>query len=281
MAEVDVVEFKNAREFLEYLRPSADRWWSQRSAADYVFRGHSDVNYLLVPNAVRRSEEPIDLDRIAQHLQMITPGLDEVTAVHYAIAEVMRSLATVARSVGIDQVAEASELNDPFSSFELQAQLQHYGGNTLLLDWTRSPLVAAAFAAKDDGTTDICVWALNRDKFGELGMLAGIRKDGGSVELVLQDAPIVRNRYLIAQSGTFTYLRSHNSNEPDKIDWDPLERLHEHSAQCALVKIVLCRSEVAALRELLYRENISMAHLKPDLGNAVQVAVQRCLRIHS
>ncbi|QEE47488.1 FRG domain-containing protein [Rhizobium sp. WL3] len=276
MAKVDTIEFDDARAYLDYLRPSADRWWSNNNRIDYVFRGHSNEQYRLVPRAFRKAEKPSELQRLATRIMAAAPDLDEVSAYQYAITEVMMSFAAVAKSVGID-VGTAPNVPSPYQSFELLALFQHYGGETSLLDWTRSPLVAATFAAEGDDSTAICVWALNKSTFGLNGSLEHIRTDGASVELVLQDAPIERNPYLFAQSGTFTYVQSRNHSKTDKIDWEPLERLHDYSAACALTKIVLTRSEVPRLRELLFRESLSKAHLMPDLGNSVRVAIQRCL----
>ena len=55
------------------------------------------------------------------------------------------------------QIADAPTTD---AKLEWLSLLQHYGGPTRLLDVTRSPYVAAYFAADKAGNGDCAVWAL-------------------------------------------------------------------------------------------------------------------------
>lgn len=50
----------------------------------------------------------------------------------------------------------------PGISADSLALARHHLIPSRLLDWTKDPLVAAAFAANTDNDTDLCIWALNK-----------------------------------------------------------------------------------------------------------------------
>lgn len=102
---------------------------------DYWARGHSDANYKLLPSAFRKLN--------AQQERDLTNRFRARAAIRYA------------ESPNYDEIGSWLSL------------MQHYGLPTRLLDWSRSPLVAAYFAVEElvakrneTPSSDCCVWLL-------------------------------------------------------------------------------------------------------------------------
>ena len=155
------------------------------------------------------------------------------------------------------------------------AMMQHHGAATRLLDFTKSPFVAAFFALEASAGTSV-VHALNTPSlWGRAPAFdRSLRRDvidprrPGHYEryfidnrhpLVWFGEPSEMDRRLVAQSGLFVL--------PGVLD-TPLDRLLEHYAEegeTLLQTIVLAPEvRVQAMREL-YRINITYATLWPDL----------------
>lgn len=157
------------------------------------------------------------------------------------------------------------------------AMMQHHGAATRLLDFTKSPFVAAFFALESSAGESV-VYALNTPSlWGRLPAFdRSMRRDvidprrPGQFEryfinnrhpLVWFGEPSEMDRRLVAQSGLFVL--------PGVLD-TPLDRLLDHYADGSdgeppLQTIVLSpRVRAEAMREL-YRMNITYATLWPDL----------------
>ncbi len=173
VAGVKLIEFSDARAFLDYLRPSADRWWSNNNQIDYVFRGHSNEHYRLVPRAFRKAEKPSELQILAARIMASAPDLDEVSAHEYAITEVMSSFVAVAKSVGI-HVGSPPQKASPYLSFELLALLATLWGRNIAARLDSFSTCRGNLAAEGEDTAAICVWALNKSLFGQNGLLEHI-----------------------------------------------------------------------------------------------------------
>lgn len=167
------------------------------------------------------------------------------------------------------------ELDDDLSCIAL---MQHHGSPTRLLDFTKSPFVAAFFAL-ERATTDAAVWALNSPALyfdANLKRRGGARHTRDQVDprnrgvfdeyylpnrhkFVWMGEPWRMNRRLIAQSGTFLV--------PGVIDV-PIEEIlsYYRSPYDMMVKFVLpARTIRRDAMWSLYRMNITHATLFPDL----------------
>src|SRR5712691_12753295 len=94
----------------------------------WLFRGQADASWSLIPSLTRmlkRVEIPLDRIRVAEY-QLVVRFWSRAHL--YLPSAMIRSAA------------------DPVGSWIV---MQHYGVPTRLLDWTRSPYVAAYFALQD------------------------------------------------------------------------------------------------------------------------------------
>lgn len=159
---------------------------------------------------------------------------------------------------------------DADDDFEWLALMQHHGAPTRLLDFTKSPYVAAFFAL-ERAEQDAAVWAADWSRLPSLTPVTRgeIRERAPSFTLRELQAgsvlgknqigfgePYIMNRRLIAQSGTLAV--------PPVLGMSFEEVLR--SRRGVLLKLILPRAAVrpTAMHEL-YRMNITNATLFPDL----------------
>lgn len=154
------------------------------------------------------------------------------------------------------------------------ALMQHHGAPTRLLDFTKSPYVAAFFAL-EDAIGDAAVYALNTPALWSAAPRFDARltrehidpRDAGNYEryfienrlpVVWFGEPSVMDRRLVAQSGLFVI--------PGRID-EPLDEVLSgyDSPGSLLVKYVLPQAMRAQAMQHLYRMNVTNASLFPDL----------------
>ena len=168
-------------------------------------------------------------------------------------------------------LADRSVLDDDLRCLAL---MQHHGAPTRLIDFTKSPYVAAFFAL-EDATTDAAVYALNtpalwsatprfdravtRDHIDP--RLAGNYERyflGNRLPVVWFGEPSVMDRRLVAQSGLFVV--------PGQLDQALDHILDGYDAPAPLlVKYVLPLAMRAQAMHALYRMNVTNASLFPDL----------------
>lgn len=109
----------------------ASRCYFAEARGHWVFRGHSDVKYKLIPSVGRGQNTSSSLEKYERSLFDIFRR------------EAHGFLSTV-----------------PTDEWEWLSLAQHHGLPTRLLDWTHNPLVALYFAVEADTETDGQVFAL-------------------------------------------------------------------------------------------------------------------------
>ncbi|WP_119354973.1 FRG domain-containing protein [Azohydromonas sediminis] len=219
--------------------------------AGWAFRGETSAQWPLVSSLTRRLQTYCD-DK------SLWPLREE------------RALRIFRRKAHI-HLADRSALDDDLRCLAL---MQHHGAPTRLLDFTKSPYVAAFFAL-EDATGDAAVYALNTPVLWTATpafdpTLTRERIDprvagnyaryflGNRWPVLWCGEPSEMDRRLVAQSGLFVV--------PGVLD-EPLERILQHYGRTdeLIVKIVLPFAMRAQAMSALYRMNVTNASLFPDL----------------
>lgn len=220
----------------------------------FAFRGQRREEWGLRPTLTRRLMDVTKFE--PQHSQSIQLSIE-------------RHVALFRNSI----LGRRGENPKQLSENELWALGQHYGLDTPLLDWTRSPYVAAFFAFRSDTLEggNRAIWALdiNALKYAANGLEQFLAKHPNAsknkfganrslIEIVIPESD--ENRRLISQAGLFTKIPFYSS----------LEQWAEKYMPGALSKIVIPNSERDSVLRSLTQMNVSDATLFPDLEGAAR-----------
>ena len=289
--------FDSAREFFEHLRPSSDHW-GKGLDCDWLFRGHGDASWELLPRALRTPCEelaPLHLrcgsdhvDSLLLGVRSVDPQIRELRSTFVgkfmkALSIALRSFSSLANELG-HQMGDASDLWSPrprhnyVSADEpsfVMALAQHHGIPTILLDWTRQPLVAAFFASDGEHDTDIAVWALCEGVCDPLSAFGGVR-----APIAVVASPRYFHRFEHSQHGVYTAMAGstvHNFFMREG-RWPNIQDALDAQQVCVdkicLKKLVLKGTEIPELKKLLWREGISRAHLMPTLDSVSKTVIE-------
>lgn len=124
-----VSEYLTILNILNRICNGSNSYCPSQTRFDFIFRGHSDINYDIIPSLFRE-------DAIKEREKTY---IYDFFRYQYMIKENISSI-------------------DYLSVLTLA---QHYGIPTRLLDWTANPLVALFFSCKNNDT-DGCVWVLQK-----------------------------------------------------------------------------------------------------------------------
>jgi len=282
---VKEVSYDSAERFLDALRSTAEPWRSRPGA--WIFRGHADAQWKLVPSLNRRA-----------HLRKFLPDVPEPTKDELyweptygdalgLLNDFKGALDRAGFPVpGAQATAHASFVEERYifdaQTQELAALAQHHGIPTWLVDWTRYGTIAAYFAASDvvhapaaDGL--LAVWALNTVD-GESPSARMSLFDERVHVLSIVESPRAGNPNLHAQAGLFTFGRKFAMTPAysDKVALVSVDELvaasaEEHDLKVPLFyKYTLPRSEAGALLKWLAHEPISGASLFPGLDGVAR-----------
>lgn len=241
--------------------------WAQfddlaRDLDGWAFRGHKEASWELFSS-------------LSRHLRDFVPGRSVWQEREARAVRIFRRKAH-------NYLEDLRTLDDDLRCLAL---MQHHGAPTRLLDFTKSPYVAAFFAL-ESATGDAAVYALNTPALWHCAPVNAPELTHDEIdprkpenferyfttnkfEVVWTGEPRAMDRRLLAQSGTFVL--------PGLLE-KPVEEilLSYHSSEPLIRKIILpARTVRMEFMRSLYRMNLTNATLFPDLdGLARSVAFE-------
>ena len=213
---IETHDFASADEMFEFFSP----WGESSNLEGFIFRGHSQDSYELIPTALRPNNvdwfwktcglsRPIEPQHNWQTWQV--KGEYSVLRAFYRLADQRGLDVPVSERVRLNLAQEFDflGLNSPHESdiwipkdlLETAALAQHYGIPTRLLDWTYDIFIALFFALtgaiENDGKLEI--WALNKEH------LSSLKPTVNRVNIDFITPHYANNPNLSAQKGLFTH----------------------------------------------------------------------------
>jgi len=297
---VEHIECTSAMDFLGLLSPRGKLFGKhQRRDKAWVYRGHGDDTFELVPKALR--------DRERENLFKLTgryapAGRDnqsqlnaEVGVLEHFIHDCnLGGLVVPGYGTGLDhtlqqntqRIKAGSEVpgNWPHPAvIPALCLAQHHGLPTRLLDWSYSSFKAAHFAATDSikwrdksDPPKFSVWALRLSALACMRPIS-VAQNQNRVDVITPYR--CDNAYLHAQDGLFTLCRVHAFDNSDTLDSRPLNeqiemydnpKPYEFKELPVFYHLTLEYTEAVACLRGLEQESITAATLFPDYGGVVQ-----------
>ncbi|MAN99778.1 FRG domain-containing protein [uncultured Roseovarius sp.] len=291
--------FGSASEFLAALSPLT----SSHDFEGYIFRGHSDDTYELVPSSIRRAEKD-KLWRICGLGKPIEDQSEWELWQSRAEYNLLREFYKIADRRGLyvpksDRVrARLASTFDMFNNvrlhpekwlpndlLELAGLAQHYGLPTRLLDWSYDPLIAAYFAAASAKPDKyLSVWALDADAM--IYMNETVHRS----PLNIVTPPYHGNPNLAAQSGIFTswsvvvrnpLVLDGNSPFVERRSLDTLIKTHTSNNswnfhRSAFMKFRLPSTHATDVLKILERAGYGPSRIFPGYGGVAKEVSRQC-----
>ena len=288
-----------AESFLMLIRRSHPYWWHEyETETPWVFRGHWDAEWPLIPSSWRPNSQ---LEKLKQQIMKAHPDIanhysdsaeQEIKLHRMAEVEAVYQFAVLAEHLGTDiQGASLNKYGSPLYSGvnwhdmghsydDISPLAQHHGIPTNLIDWTFNPLFAAYFAVGHDFRDntmpqEVCVWALNTERI-QFNHFQELPEDE-KYSILVRNVSNHNHDYLRAQQGLFTFMADYRGDKPALElaiqSWLLAPSYNPDGVILRCIKLQI--EEADKLLQLLDREGINEANLIPTLDKVAETVKSR------